>query len=67
MSLNDLDFSLLPYWDLVAALRLIRLAGSDLKGWASFFYQYDRMDITEESILKGLNFFIDQAVKKIRS
>jgi aminoglycoside phosphotransferase (APT) family kinase protein len=67
MSRNDLDYSLLPYWDLVAAQRLIRLAGSDLKGWASFFYQYDRFDITEESILKGLSFFVDQAVKNIKS
>ncbi len=67
MSQMDLDYSLLPCWDLVAALRLIRLAGSDLKGWASFFYQYERMDITEESILKHFDFFLNQAFNNLKS
>ena len=65
LSQMDLDDSVLPYWDLVAALRLIRLAGSDLKEWASFFYRFGRMDIKEESILKHFNFFINQAFRNL--
>jgi aminoglycoside phosphotransferase (APT) family kinase protein len=55
----------LPYWDLYAALRLVRLAGADLKGWAAFFEPYGRGDITEQSIRRDYRFFLAQALEKL--
>jgi hypothetical protein len=58
---RQIDFSNLPYYDLYAALRLVRLAGSDLAGWAAFFAPFGRPDITEQSIRNDYHFFINQA------
>jgi hypothetical protein len=55
----------LPFWDLFAALRLVRLAGADLRGWAAFFEPYSRHDISEESILTYYQIFVSQALKKM--
>jgi Ser/Thr protein kinase RdoA (MazF antagonist) len=60
-SLAALDFTNLPYWDLAAALRLVRLAGADLDGWATYFYPYGRRDINAASIREHYRYFIDQA------
>jgi aminoglycoside phosphotransferase (APT) family kinase protein len=62
MSRMALDRSSLPYWDLYAALRLIRLAGADLAGWAAFFTPYGRPDITEHSIREHYQYFVGQAL-----
>jgi len=40
-SMSTTDPHDLPYWDLMAALRLARLVGEDLEGWAAFFLPYD--------------------------
>lgn len=45
-----IDQTTLPYWDLCAALRLARLVGDDLAGWAAFFAPYGRPDITAGTI-----------------
>jgi aminoglycoside phosphotransferase (APT) family kinase protein len=64
-SLSALDYTNLPYWDLAAALRLSRLAGPDLAGWAAYFYPYGREDISAASIREHYRFFIDQAFTEI--
>ena len=56
-----IDYTELPYWDLVAALRLVRLAGKDLAGWAAFFGPFGRPDITERSIREHYAYFTAQA------
>jgi aminoglycoside phosphotransferase (APT) family kinase protein len=61
-SLMALDYTGLPYWDLCAALRLVRLAGADLAGWAAFYPPYGRHDITEQTIRQHYRFFITQAL-----
>jgi aminoglycoside phosphotransferase (APT) family kinase protein len=66
-SLMHLDDSDLPYWDLCAALRLIRLAGADLGAWAAFFSPYGRPDVTEQSIMWECQTFIRQALNKIET
>ncbi|HEU5104095.1 MAG TPA: phosphotransferase [Roseiflexaceae bacterium] len=60
-SLMEIDYGNLPYWDLCAALRLIRLAGADLTAWAAFFEPFGRPDITEQSIRAHYRWFIAQA------
>ncbi len=57
-----LDFRALPYWDLCAALRLARLVGEDLEGWAAFFAPYRRADITPASIRGWYGWFVGRAV-----
>ena len=60
-----IDTRSLPYWDLYAALRLVRLAGADMQEWAAFFEPYDRGDITEQSIRSYYRFFVAQALEKL--
>ncbi len=64
-SLMRLDYSHLPYWDLCAALRFVRLAGPDLPGWASFFHPYGRHDISEQSMRDHYRWFVDQALAQL--
>jgi aminoglycoside phosphotransferase (APT) family kinase protein len=64
-SMMAIDYSNLPYWDLCAALRLVRLAGSDLAGWAAFYPPFGRHDITEHTIREHFRFFISQAYDKL--
>ncbi len=61
----DIDYTNLPFWDLCAALRLIRLAGADLASWVGFFERYGRFDITVESFLTNYQYFINQAFEKL--
>ncbi len=63
-ALCPFDLARLPAWDLSAALRLARLAGPDLPGWAAFFHPYGRSDITPDSILAAYAFFVEQAERK---
>jgi aminoglycoside phosphotransferase (APT) family kinase protein len=64
-SMMAIDYTNLPYWDLYAALRLIRLAGSNLTEWAAFFLPFGRHDITEQTIREHFRFFITQAFGKL--
>ncbi|MCA9983960.1 MAG: phosphotransferase [Anaerolineales bacterium] len=57
-ALQPLDYSALPYWDLCAALRMLRLAGNDLAGMAAYFHAYNRPNITAASIKRDLLAFI---------
>ena len=64
LAMTNLDTRSLPYWDLYAALRLARLAGADLAGWAAFFEPYGRRDITEQSIRTCYRFFVSNALER---
>jgi aminoglycoside phosphotransferase (APT) family kinase protein len=59
------DTTDLPGWDLSAALRLARLVGEDLAGWAEFFLPYGRADITARSILTDYDYFVTQALDQL--
>lgn len=61
----SLDFQQLPYRDLCAALRQIRLVGADLAGYAAYFGGYGRTDITPATIRQNLNTFINNALAKL--
>ena len=65
MAMMALDYANLPYWDLVAALRLARLAGPDLAGWVAFFPPFGRHDITEQTLRGHYRYFLDQAYQKL--
>ncbi len=67
LSRISLDTAHLPYWDLYAALRLARLAGADLAGWAAFFHPYGRSDISERSIREHYRYFVEQAFERINT
>lgn len=60
-----LDYTTLPYWDLCAALRQIRLVGDDLAGFADYFVGYGRTDITPQTIRQNLNIFINNALARL--
>lgn len=60
-----LDYTNLPYWDLYAALRFVRLAGADLAEWAAFYPPFGRPDITEQSLRTHYQFFITQALARV--
>lgn len=64
-SMMAIDYTNLPYWDLCAALRLVRLAGANLAEWAAFFPAFGRSDITEQTIRAHYRFFINQAFEKL--
>jgi aminoglycoside phosphotransferase (APT) family kinase protein len=64
-SLMAIDYSHLPYWDLWAALRLVRLMAGDVKGWAAFFEPFGRGDITEETIRRDYGVFVRRAFEKL--
>jgi aminoglycoside phosphotransferase (APT) family kinase protein len=65
LALKPIDTRKLPYWDLYAALRLARLVGNDLSGWAQFFHPYGRLDIDAESIQAHVRSFIAQALEQV--
>ena len=60
-----LDYAALPYWDLCAALRQIRLVGADLAGFADYLAGYGRSDITPQTIRQNLNTFINNALARL--
>ncbi|MBK8903314.1 MAG: phosphotransferase [Anaerolineaceae bacterium] len=62
---QPLEFQQLPYRDLCAALRQIRLVGADLAGFAGYFGGYGRTDITPATIRQNLNTFIDNALAEL--
>ncbi len=59
---SQADPTCLPYWDLYAVLRMIRLAGDDLEGWAAFYPPRGRPDITAETLRRRILWFADQAL-----
>lgn len=61
-ALMPLDYTHLPYWDLCAALRFIRLFGTDLVGAAAYFAPFGRTDITAQTIRNNMHTFIHQAL-----
>jgi aminoglycoside phosphotransferase (APT) family kinase protein len=64
-SVMAIDYTNLPYWDLGAALRLVRLAGPNLAEWAAFFAPYGRHDITEQTMRKDHKSFVAQAFERL--
>jgi len=64
-SLTNIDYTNLAYWDLCAALRLIRLAGADLENWVAFFPPFGRPDITVQTLKADYNHFITQALARL--
>lgn len=62
---NPLDFAHLPYWDLMVALRLVRMAQGDFVEWAAFFPPLGREEITAASLLAHLRGFMTQALDQI--
>jgi aminoglycoside phosphotransferase (APT) family kinase protein len=64
-ALMAIDYTDLPYWDLCAALRFVRLAGSHLPEWAAFFHPFGRRDITEQTIREHYRRFVMQAFEKL--
>jgi len=64
-SVMTLDYADLPYWDLCAALRMVRLAGPHLAEWAASFAPLGRPDITEQTMRAHLRWFIRQAFERL--
>jgi len=64
-SMLTIDSTNLPYWDLWAALRLVRLADANFAEWAAFFPPFGRADITEQTLHDHYRFFITQAFAKL--
>ena len=64
-SILSIDSTNLPYWDLCAALRLVRMADANFADWAAFFPPFGRSDITEQSLRNHYQFFITQAFAKL--
>lgn len=62
-----LDYHALPYRDLCAALRQIRLLGEDLADFANYFAGYGRTDITPQTIQHHLNEFINNAFTQLKT
>lgn len=60
-SLNAIDFSQLPYWDLYAALRPASRLGEFAAGWPKL----GRPDITEETMRKWHRLFVSQAFEAL--
>ena len=61
--LMPLDYSELPYWDLLAALRFVRLCDGDLDWFDSFFGEYGRHDLKPDVVTKRVNQFIQNALQ----
>lgn len=55
----------LPYWDLCAALRFIRITGANLAPWAAYYQPFNRPDITEQTIRGHYQWFVNQALGKL--
>lgn len=61
-TLMPFDYTYLPYWDLCAALRFIRLFGTDLVGAAAYFAPFGRADITALTIQNNMQSFVHKAL-----
>jgi aminoglycoside phosphotransferase (APT) family kinase protein len=56
-----LDFSQLPKWDLIAALR----PANQFPAWASGWAEYGRADMTAQTMLEAHNAFVAQALQNL--
>lgn len=61
-ALMPLDYTRLPYWDLCAALRFMRLFGTDLADAAAYFAPFSRTDITAQTIQNDMQSFVHKAL-----
>ncbi len=61
-ALMPLDYAELPYWDLLAALRFVRLCDGDLDWFDQFFREYGRYDLKPDVVAKRVNQFIQKAL-----
>lgn len=59
--LNPVDFTKLPYWDLIAALRPAGYIGE----WARWWPEVGRPDISEDSMRKDHAWFVRQAYEEL--
>lgn len=59
------DYTHLPYWDLCAALRFMRIFGNDLAAAGTYFVPFGRDDINEQMIRENFNYFVDQALANV--
>ena len=66
-SLMSLDETHLPYWDLCAALRFIRLFGDTLAEAGTFFIPFGRDDVNERTIRENMGVFIERALAAVGS
>jgi aminoglycoside phosphotransferase (APT) family kinase protein len=57
----DIDFTHLPFWDLRVSLRPME----NIAGWATAFPTLGRHDVTEETMIRGHRWFVDQALNKL--
>jgi len=64
-SMMSIDYTNLPYWDLCAALRLLRITKDDLSELTAYISLFGRDDIGEEAIRANLTYFIEQAFEKL--
>lgn len=64
-AMRTIDLVQLPIWDLSAALRFIRMAGSNLAEWAAFYVSYDRYDITEQTFRSAFEEFVARASAEV--
>ena len=64
---HPVDISDLPGWDLIAAFRLARLAGSDLTSWCAFFIPYGRGDITPSNMKEAFKNFTAESLSQFSS
>ena len=59
-ALMPLDYADLPYWDLLAMLRFVRLVDGDLAWFGEFFREYGRYDLTPTVVTQRVQAFIAQ-------
>lgn len=60
-----IEYAALPYWDLCAALRLIRWSKGDLAQVAAFFHAFGRDDISAQTIRNDYKHFVRQALQTL--
>jgi len=65
-SMMKIDYTMLPCWDLWAALRLVRMSKGDFSEWVKFYPPFGRMDITEDWMMEHYSFFVNHALKDWR-
>lgn len=58
----DLDYGNLPYWDLFSALR----PAGQLEAWATSWGPNGRPDVTYDALRMSQNWFVEQALQRIR-
>ncbi|MEM7336498.1 MAG: phosphotransferase [Chloroflexota bacterium] len=63
-ALMPLDYSDLPFWDSLAALRFARLCDGDLDWFEAFFTEYGRYDLTSTVVTQRILWFINQILNE---